>query len=401
MKKLILIIAIFGLFNVLSYAQNNPKPEKVYSIKIKSYPIEWYEQQAKLWKVEINKNRKNADAWLNYYTANRMCKILNSDLWLEHKQKCFQDLSVIIDSLGKELPNSFEYNYLMYRNSFNEGNKNFEYLQKAYSIAPERSEAYEEFITYYETENDKENLAKFCKKFFDANGISPTIMAWNYNVLMSLEPNAILITNGDNDTYPIWLLQYAQNIRPDVKVFNTSLMALDNYRSVKFKENDIPPLPAKTEADKANGGTVKSLFEEIIDHLVKNHGENPLYFALTVDNSIYKKYENSIYLTGVAFKYSPKDFDNMAVIKRNYEQKFIMDYLKVNLQKDISETVAKQININYMPMLIKLRNHYKLSGEDQKVVVVDNLIFNISSGTSIEDEVKKALKNGDFEKFEF
>ena len=48
MKKLILIIAIFGLFNVLSYAQNNAKPEKVYSIKIKSYPIEWYEQQAKL-----------------------------------------------------------------------------------------------------------------------------------------------------------------------------------------------------------------------------------------------------------------------------------------------------------------------------------------------------------------
>lgn len=77
-----------------------------------------------------------------------------------------------------------------------------------------------------------------------------TALAMAKNYLNSCEPNAILFTIGDNDTFPLWYAQEIEGIRTDVKIVNTSLFMTDWYidqQKNKTYESDGLPISFKHE----------------------------------------------------------------------------------------------------------------------------------------------------------
>jgi hypothetical protein len=78
-----------------------------------------------------------------------------------------------------------------------------------------------------------------------------TALDWAKNYLNSCAPNAILFTNADNDTFPLWYVQEVENYRTDVRVVNIQYLSDGNYIEQMVKQSgNSAPLPIKSDRSK-------------------------------------------------------------------------------------------------------------------------------------------------------
>ena len=81
------------------------------------------------------------------------------------------------------------------------------------------------------------------------------------NYLNSVGENGILITHGDNDTFPLWYAQEVENVRTDVRICNTSLLGTDwHIDQMKYACNESAPLPLTVGLEQYLYGTNELVF---------------------------------------------------------------------------------------------------------------------------------------------
>lgn len=377
-KYLCGIIFCFVVSSV--YAQ---KPEKIYSHAQVRKTNDFYLQQIELWKKVIEKDNKNADAWFNYYKANRYAHISGGhDSMYAHNR--FQRMAAVVKEVEENIPGTFEAHFIKWANGYNDWSL-LPDLKKAYAIDSTRIETYDGFINLYEVERDEVKRNLFLRKWQESGKISAGLLHYNYNVLQSLKPNAVLITAGDNDTYFAWMLQAVWGIRKDVMIVNVGLASMKRYSEHLSKELGVN-LPNTDDLK------YEHYAAELYTALVQNKAKRPVYIGLTVGKEYLRPVEKNLYLVGLVYEYSEESFDNIAVLKRNMEKEYKLDYLSLNFNSDPYETVVPIANSNYIVPMITLFNHYKMSGEMEKASYWKEKAKMVAKKANLEEQTKEYFK---------
>lgn len=191
-----------------------------------------------------------------------------------------------------------------------------------------------------------------------SHDLSKNFVAWDYsyNILQTCEPDAIIFTNGDNDTFPLWYLQDVEGVRRDIRIVNLSLVNTAWYISqlknsephgtkkvpISLSEAQIERIqPMQWEARQLELPVAKETFEKFgvrdtsitnkakitftMPHTVQfgnvkaikaqdimvwdiirtNNWQRPVYFAVTVSPDSKIGLDEYLWMDGLAWRLKP------------------------------------------------------------------------------------------------
>lgn len=303
------------------------------------------------WMNQAEAAPQNEAAWFNYYCASRF--VAEGSFDIEGAQT---ELNSIDQHMQKFNAGTWEQLIVEYWNSDRNPLK-FPQLEQAYKLRPDdpmtlRFMMGKEFLT-----GSISQCSSFYSKWKDAGEAPKTTEIYAYNVLQSLPADAVIFTNGELDTYPlIW--QIKQN-NSSVKVISLSFCLRPENRKALFSNAGLV-LPVNDTNSKADAMFIQNVASA-------NPGKK-IYVAASCGGGILEAIQDSLYCTGLAFRYSSTPLEHMNFLKNNVGTKMKLDQVGKGAggKNRFDLTVATDLEMNYYLPLLLAADQYAAAGNGEK-----------------------------------
>lgn len=300
--------------------------------------VKQLEYQRRAWEEVVKQEPLGASHWFNYYMTARLFYVQTNGGKIDSMGK--RELSAIAAGMDSSIADA----------------NSFEKLMVQYFEAP----AYKRAATYIEMAIEKDGYNFFLKselpKYYyyrnetakrndalsNVSEVSPATAVYSFcrAMVQTLPDSAIIITNGDYDTYSTWLGAITSGKKIGVI-------------SLKWLEDEDLRLRMLEDANMKLSAYKK---EDVLGQLIQQNLGRRIFIALTVNPGYLKGIKQSLYNTGFCYQYSAIPFNNMDVLYHN------LVLFPVEIYKPVG---SAEVLKNCMTGFITLFRHYKETDKEQ------------------------------------
>ncbi|MBN1250382.1 MAG: hypothetical protein JXC32_22145 [Anaerolineae bacterium] len=265
MKRFLLCLVVFVCAS--GYART---PEPVVSLREKTLSSAAYRALAQQWTEYMERNGESAEGHTNVGQAYRYAGEAQ-EVYLAHYARAVQ-----LDSTYARALDLYACQ-LWIRGEEGDMAKAREMLERARTVDPTYGDVLYSLYGLHSCTGSIDRARETAREIYERRLIHVPIWDFGYNILAGLPQGAVVVTNGDNDTYPLVSLQAGRGFRDDVIVLNQSLLRCPSYaKAMREAHADwFPDIENDVDKGKISGALA------VIRELVKTK-KRPIYVSLTV-----------------------------------------------------------------------------------------------------------------------
>ncbi len=373
MKQAIYLLLFFvGLGHTLSAQEQKTEPLEVRLLDdFLPVDIHWYQAQKDAWHAEVKKDKKNEKAWENYwYACNAEYQEAKFMWWKDslRVQKLQKEQHVIVKKMKKCIPGTRTYYRHLLELETDEEKREL-IQQKILTVKRTSERDYIYDLTYYHHQKDMDKIKELSREWYDSGLFSNSFLFYFYNECSGLKKGAILVSDLNLGTYYRYLLQYGIGLFKDVKVVDVADLMNPTPGSKLWQEMgvDVQTLP-DAKAVRCPG----------LWYFAEKQKRPVYYTHFFYRRDLLEELKDSLYSEGLVFRYSSKPYNNLAAMRKNFEQNYLLDYLRQPLIEDQSY-FSSGIHIlgNYIIAFSPLLRFYQMSGDKNQYIRLKSLLQSI------------------------
>lgn len=330
-------------------------PQIIETFIANSHEAEWYGAQAQAWQKVVDENPKDEWAWRNLFRATNYYDMFTDGFGDDQDQSRTAD---VLRKIEAAFPDSYLLNLCKGRFCLTTDSaaRRGDNIFRAIELMPEDANAEDvDYLACRLWANDPENskIAELNKRTYQQGYYPERILRYNWNMLQSMDFDALYFANGDIITKPMKTLQDGIGMRTDVVVIPMSFLFVEKFRDALFKRLAIKPKKVDMADYYQHGEDWDKRYEaDMIMYLIRE-SKRPAYFSTDVLTHADLN-RDSIYNEGLLLKWSDHQYDNFGVAMRNVKECYHLDYLaEPDLHPNTWET-SKMLDLNNVTLLANL-----------------------------------------------
>ena len=372
------------------------------------------------WNTYVQIHPKDEVAWRNLFDVSekKVFRRINTTKDWKGSEEYRKQLNVV-GRMEKAIPGTYTFYYCAYEGSYlpEEEDKlakehdmltlymhHVEYADSAIATLPANALAsdYERWIQYLFPKSDTVRINQLLKRFYESGQYPEETLQYHFNELQGMETGAVYCGAHEGDIIGKLILQRVLGVHQDKILYDENAAMDPEYVKDVFGQIGIP-----FNKDWYWQGYENQIEKQrAIMRYIFDHSTRPVYLSAhnmqgyVLGYGLPDELKARLYNEGLTIRYSTKPYDNMAVKRRNIEQRYRLEYLRMPFHPKMKDTQlfsfsADAYAMNYMRLLHDQLPYYKKHNHERYQWLHDvftDIIERLEKENYDVDEFKGYLK---------